>query len=79
MAHPEETVMNDAEIAALAATLTATDFHKILLKMIDIRMDQESRDPAELRALADACVAYEVVVYPMTTGEFVIPITPTGE
>ena len=60
-------IMTDAEIADLAVKLTAADFHKVLLRMIDIRMAQEPRvDRDELRALADACVAYEFVVYPNT-------------
>lgn len=59
--------MSEAEAKALAATLAPSDWHKVLLAMIDARMDADSQTPDEMKeltALADACAAYEAVMFP---------------
>ena len=60
--------MQAEEVKRLAMDLSLADFHAVLLAMIDIRMDEEARTPErgkELAAVADACVAFETVVFPV--------------
>ena len=47
--------------------LSVTDVHGMLLFLIDQRMGAEegTKEFMELRALADACVAYERVMFPI--------------
>lgn len=54
--------------------MTVDEWHAITLKLIDERMDEDGRSEArgkELRALADACEAFERVMYPL--GDAVTP------
>lgn len=49
--------------------LTPDDAHALLLALVDARMDEDGRSPdraKELRALADACGAYEAVMFPIS-------------
>lgn len=62
--------MTDDEAKTMAARLTPDDLHKVLLAMIDARMDatdRTSKAGVELTALADACVVYGAVAFPMIT------------
>lgn len=46
--------------------MTLEEFHAAMLALIDERMQAEDGERSrELRALADACVAYEAVMFPI--------------
>lgn len=52
--------------------MTVDEWHDLALKLIDERMDEDGRSEVrsrELRALADACVAFERVMYPIDASD----------
>jgi len=60
--------MTDDEVRQLAEKMTPADLHKIMLAMIDMRMDAKAHTERgeELKALAEACSTYESIVFPIT-------------
>ena len=46
--------------------MTLEEFHAAMLALIDERMNNPEQSK-ELRALADACAAYEAVMFPLST------------
>ena len=60
--------MDADAIKRLASNLSPDDLHKIILAMVDDRMDETRRSSVrglELSALASACEAYEHVMFPI--------------
>ena len=53
--------------ARRGAGMTMDAFHAAMLALVDERMGAEDEERGrELRALADACVAYEAVMFPLS-------------